>query len=85
MIESLWLQSGPCTRYATYAFSRAINDRVSPEVDYDHRAMVNALERRDPDAARTALATDIAKRLKTSRIDAMRLVYKFKPDSSGSS
>ncbi|MEO2038785.1 MAG: hypothetical protein ABGW90_08820, partial [Martelella sp.] len=24
-----------------------------------------------------------AKRLKTSRINAMRLVYKFKPDSSG--
>ncbi|MCD1633165.1 GntR family transcriptional regulator [Martelella mediterranea] len=61
MIESLWLQSSPCTRFATYAFSRAIKDRVSPDVDYYHRAMVNALERRDPDAARAALVTDISR------------------------
>ncbi|WP_174804066.1 GntR family transcriptional regulator [Martelella limonii] len=61
MIESLWLQSGPCTRSAAYAFSRAAKDRTSPDVGYYHRAMVEALERRDADAARQALVTDISR------------------------
>lgn len=57
MIESLWLQSGPCTRAAIYAFSEA------GEVDtaqYHHR-IVDALEARDGEAARQALIADISR------------------------
>ncbi|MBL0371984.1 GntR family transcriptional regulator [Rhizobium sp. KVB221] len=57
MIESLWLQSGPCIRVAIYAFSEA------GEVDtaHYHRAIVAALVAKDPDAAREALAADISR------------------------
>jgi DNA-binding GntR family transcriptional regulator len=57
MIESLWLQSGPCIRVAIYAFSEA------GEVDTAqyHRRIVGALAARDVDAAREALAADISR------------------------
>jgi len=57
MIESLWLQSGPCIRAAAVAFAEA------GEVDTAqfHRRMVEALEARDGDAARAALAADISR------------------------
>ncbi|MBP1849589.1 GntR family transcriptional regulator [Rhizobium halophytocola] len=61
MIESLWLQSGPCTRYAAYAFSRAIDGRATEDVGFYHRAMVDALKGRDAQAARAALVTDISR------------------------
>ena len=57
MIESLWLQSGPCIRVAIYAFSDA------GEVDTAnyHRGIVAALAGRDAGAARKALAADISR------------------------
>jgi DNA-binding GntR family transcriptional regulator len=57
MIESLWLQSGPCIRVAIYAFSEA------GEVDtaHYHRRIVGALSAKDVDAAREALAADISR------------------------
>lgn len=57
MIESLWLQSGPCIRVAIYAFSEA------GEVDTAqyHRRIVGALAAKDVDAAREALAADISR------------------------
>jgi DNA-binding GntR family transcriptional regulator len=57
MIESLWLQSGPCIRVAIYAFSEA------GEVDtaHYHRSIVAALAARDGDAARAALVADISR------------------------
>ncbi|MDE1995108.1 MAG: GntR family transcriptional regulator [Rhizobiaceae bacterium] len=57
MIESLWLQSGPCIRVAIYAFSEA------GEVDtaHYHRSIVAALSRQDPEAAREALVADISR------------------------
>ena len=57
MIESLWLQSGPCIRVAIYAFSGA------GEVDTAqyHRRIVGALAARDVEAAREALAADISR------------------------
>ena len=57
MIESLWLQSGPCIRVAIYAFSEA------GEVDtaHYHRSIVSALAAQDPQAARDALAADISR------------------------
>lgn len=57
MIESLWLQSGPCIRVAIYAFSEA------GEVDTAryHRTIVTALAARDAKAAREALVADISR------------------------
>ena len=57
MIESLWLQSGPCIRVAIYAFSEA------GEVDtaHFHHTIVSALARQDADAARDALVADISR------------------------
>jgi DNA-binding GntR family transcriptional regulator len=57
MIESLWLQSGPCIRVAIYAFSEA------GEVDtaHYHRSIVTALSAHDPQAARDALVADISR------------------------
>ena len=57
MIESLWLQSGPFTRAAIYAFSEAgANDAAR-----FHHDIVSALERGDPEAARSALVADISR------------------------
>lgn len=57
MIESLWLQSGPCTRAAIFAFSEA--------GEYDtasfHRALLTALEAGDAAVARQALVADISR------------------------
>jgi DNA-binding GntR family transcriptional regulator len=57
MIESLWLQSGPCIRVAIYAFSEA------GEVDtaHFHRSIVAALAAQDATAAREALVADISR------------------------
>ena len=57
MIESLWLQSGPCIRVAIYAFSEA------GEVDtaHYHRGIVAALAKQDAQAAREALVADISR------------------------
>lgn len=57
MIESLWLQSGPCIRVAIYAFSEA------GEVDtaHYHRRIVSALAAQDAVAAREALVADISR------------------------
>lgn len=57
MIESLWLQSGPCIRVAIYAFSDA------GEVDTAryHRTIVAALASQDARAARAALVADISR------------------------
>ena len=57
MIESLWLQSGPCIRVAIYAFSEA------GEVDtaHYHRSIVAALAAQDARAAREALVADISR------------------------
>ena len=57
MIESLWLQSGPCIRVAIYAFSEA------GEVDtaHYHRSIVAALAKQDAQAAREALVADISR------------------------
>lgn len=57
MIESLWLQSGPFTRAAIYAFSEAgANDAAR-----FHHDIVTALERGDAGAARAALVADISR------------------------
>ncbi|MBB3457588.1 DNA-binding GntR family transcriptional regulator [Rhizobium sp. BK313] len=57
MIESLWLQSGPCIRVAIYAFSEA------GEVDtaHFHRSIVAALSVQDATVAREALVADISR------------------------
>jgi DNA-binding GntR family transcriptional regulator len=57
MIESLWLQSGPCIRVAIYAFSEA------GEVDtaHYHRTIVTALAYHDAQSAREALVADISR------------------------
>lgn len=57
MIESLWLQSGPCIRVAIYAFSEA---RQVDTAHY-HRSIVAALAAKDPRAAREALVADISR------------------------
>lgn len=57
MIESLWLQSGPCSRAGTFAFSEA-GQRDTARYHYE---MVAALEARDAEAARAALAADISR------------------------
>lgn len=61
MIESLWLQSGPCTRVAAYAFSEAGSKVAGADVAHFHRAMVTALDGRDCAAAREALIADISR------------------------
>ena len=57
MIESLWLQSGPCTRAAIFAFSEA----GEHDAARFHHAIVNALGAGDGGAARAALAADISR------------------------
>jgi DNA-binding GntR family transcriptional regulator len=57
MIESLWLQSGPCTRAAIFAFS----DAGESDAARFHHAIVDALTRRDAIAARDALVADISR------------------------
>lgn len=57
IIESLWLQSGPYVRAAAVAFDDA--SRISS--DHYHGEIIAALEQRDPDAARRALAADIGR------------------------
>ncbi|NUB45520.1 GntR family transcriptional regulator [Fertoebacter nigrum] len=57
MIESLWLQSGPCTRAAIFAFS----DAGESDAARFHHAIVDALTRRDAEAARAALVADISR------------------------
>lgn len=57
MIESLWLQSGPFTRAAIYAFSEAgANDAAR-----FHHDILHALEAGDGPAARAALVADISR------------------------
>lgn len=57
MIESLWLQSGPFTRAAIYAFSEAgANDAAR-----HHHDIVQALAAGDAAAARAALVADISR------------------------
>jgi DNA-binding GntR family transcriptional regulator len=55
IIESLWLQSGPCTRAATTAFA----DAGKTDLARFHENMVEAFEARDASAARQALEADI--------------------------
>lgn len=57
MIESLWLQSGPCTRAAIFAFSEA----GETDAARYHHAILDALRRGDSDAAREALIGDISR------------------------
>jgi DNA-binding GntR family transcriptional regulator len=57
MIESLWLQSGPCTRAAIFAFSEA-GERDSARF---HHNMIDALVAGKPQAAREALVADISR------------------------
>lgn len=57
MIESLWLQSGPCTRAAIFAFSEA----GESDSAHFHHAMVEALASGNAQAARDALVADISR------------------------
>ncbi|MDT8857411.1 GntR family transcriptional regulator [Paracoccaceae bacterium Fryx2] len=57
MIESLWLQSGPCTRAAIFAFS----DAGEKDAGRFHVAILAALEAGDAAAARAALVADISR------------------------
>ncbi|MBD9597385.1 GntR family transcriptional regulator [Ensifer sp. ENS05] len=57
IIESLWLQSGPCIRMAIYAFAEA----REKDTAFYHRQIVSALIARDADAAREALIADISR------------------------
>lgn len=57
MIESLWLQSGPCTRAAIFAFSEA---GESDSARF-HHAMLAALAAGDARSARAALVADISR------------------------
>jgi DNA-binding GntR family transcriptional regulator len=57
MIESLWLQSGPFTRAAIYAFSEA----GAQDAARFHHDILTALEAGDGIAARTALVADISR------------------------
>ena len=57
MIESLWLQSGPCTRAAIFAFTEA---GESDSARF-HHAILAALESGDAKAARAALVADISR------------------------
>ena len=57
MIESLWLQSGPCTRAAIFAFSEA----GETDTARFHHNMIDALAAGKPQAAREALVADISR------------------------
>ena len=57
MIESLWLQSGPCTRAAIFAFSEA-GEHDSARF---HHAILAALDLGDAKVAREALVADISR------------------------
>ncbi|MEO8243468.1 MAG: GntR family transcriptional regulator [bacterium] len=57
MIESLWLQSGPFTRAAIYAFSEA----GAHDAARFHHDIVQALEAGNAEAARAALVADISR------------------------
>ncbi|MES2843747.1 MAG: GntR family transcriptional regulator [Pseudomonadota bacterium] len=57
MIESLWLQSGPFTRAAIYAFSEA----GAQDAAQFHRDILRALEAGDCKGARAALVGDISR------------------------
>ena len=57
MIESLWLQSGPCTRAAIFAFSEA-GETDSARF---HHNMIDALAAGKVQAAREALVADISR------------------------
>jgi DNA-binding GntR family transcriptional regulator len=57
MIESLWLQSGPCIRVAIYAFS----DAGEIDTAHYHRSIVKAIAAQDAQAAREALVADISR------------------------
>ena len=63
IIESLWLQSGPCIREAAYAFSEA----GEADTAYCHRVVVEALAAGDAEAARAAIAADISRPFRTLR------------------
>ncbi|MDZ4395402.1 GntR family transcriptional regulator [Cypionkella sp.] len=57
MIESLWLQSGPCTRAAIFAFSEA----GESDSAHFHLSMIEALATGNAQAAREALVADISR------------------------
>ena len=57
MIESLWLQSGPCTRAAIFAFSEA---GETDSARFYHN-LIDALAAGKPHAARDALIADISR------------------------
>jgi len=57
MIESLWLQSGPFTRAAIYAFC----DAGANDAARHHHDIMRALEAGDAAAARAALVADISR------------------------
>jgi DNA-binding GntR family transcriptional regulator len=57
MVESLWLQSGPFTRAAIYAFSEA----GAKDAARFHHEILRALEKGDGRAARAALVGDISR------------------------
>ena len=57
MIESLWLQSGPCTRAAIFAFSEA----GESDSAHFHLSMIEALAAGNAQAAREALVADISR------------------------
>ncbi len=57
MIESLWLQSGPCTRAAIFAFSEA----GESDSAHFHLNMIDALVAGHAQAAREALVADISR------------------------
>ncbi|OLP57801.1 GntR family transcriptional regulator [Xaviernesmea oryzae] len=63
VIESLWLQSGPCIRAAALAFSAT----GEADTTHYHRTIVEALEAGDAGRARAALIADISRPFTTLR------------------
>ena len=61
MIESLWLQSGPCTRAAIFAFSEAAEEARETNSAHFHLNMIDALVAGNAQAAREALIADISR------------------------
>ena len=57
VIESLWLQSGPYVRKSAFLH----NELQDPAGTHHHWELISALERRDSDAAVTALKNDISR------------------------
>jgi len=57
IIESLWLQSGPCTRFAIHALSRLKDD----DKDLFHRKIVHALRAKDAIKVREMLVGDMSR------------------------